>query len=116
MPAGCWGQWRRTQRYAAIPRNRRRCADGSDRSNWPVSMVATATGESRAAVANGAGWQVGKDRVQRNLGVARGLKVPQKQRPPKEVVAETMGSVRTAAAGACEITCGATTSLERDDA
>ena len=41
------GQWRRTQRYAAIHEDRRRGADAKRSLPWPVNTVATATGGSR---------------------------------------------------------------------
>ena len=52
------------------------------------------------ALLQGAGWQVGKDRVQR-IWRREGLKVPQKQRAARAVVAERW-LVRAAAAGAGE--------------
>ena len=71
------GQWRRTQRYAAI--------QGIDKDALTEAMVALASEYGRygyrriTALLQGAGWQVGKDRVQR-IWRREGLKVPQKQR------------------------------------
>src|SRR6202023_1663971 len=71
------GQWRRTQRYAAIPR--------IDEDALTEAIVALASEYGRygyrriTALLQSAGWQVGKDRVQR-IWRREGLKVPQKQR------------------------------------
>ncbi|MGA8766687.1 MAG: IS3 family transposase [Candidatus Acidiferrales bacterium] len=71
------GQWRRTQRYAAIPR--------IDEDALTEAIIALASEYGRygyrriTALLQGAGWQVGKDRVQR-IWRREGLKVPQKQR------------------------------------
>src|SRR5258708_1756480 len=48
-------------------------------SLWPASMAATAIVGSRRCCSN-AGWQVGKDRVER-IWRREGLKVPKKQKP-----------------------------------
>ena len=72
------GQWRRTQRYAAIQR--------IDEDALTEAIVALASeygryGYRRITVElRKAGWQVGKDRVQR-IWRREGLKVPQKQKP-----------------------------------
>ena len=72
------GQWRGTQRYAPILRS---AEDGLTRA-----IIALATRYGRygyrriTALLQGAGWQVGKDRVQR-IWRREGLRVPQKQRP-----------------------------------
>jgi transposase InsO family protein len=72
------GQWRRTQRYAAIQR--------IDEDALTEAIVALASeygryGYRRITVElHKAGWQVGKDRVQR-IWRREGLKVPQKQKP-----------------------------------
>ena len=68
------GQWRGTQRYEPIQR--------SDEDALTRAMIALATqyggyGYRRiTALLQGAGWQVGKDRVQR-IWRQEGLKVPQ---------------------------------------
>lgn len=72
------GQWRRTQRYAAIQR--------IDEEALTEAIVALASEYGRygyrriTALLQRAGWHVGKDRVQR-IWRREGLKVPQKQRP-----------------------------------
>ena len=72
------GQWRRTQRYAAIQR--------IDEDALTEAIIALASEYGRygyrriTALLQRAGWQVGKDRVQR-IWRREGLKVPQKQRP-----------------------------------
>ena len=72
------GQWRRTQRYAAIQR--------IDEDALTEAIVALASEYGRygyrriTALLQRDGWQVGKDRVQR-IWRREGLKVPQKQRP-----------------------------------
>ena len=92
------GQWRRTQRYAAIPK--------IDEEALTEAIVALASEYGRygyrriTALLQSAGWQVGKDRVQR-IWRREGLKVPQKQRPRRQVVAERW-IVRTAATRAGE--------------
>jgi hypothetical protein len=76
------GQWRRTQRYAAIQR--------IDEEALTEAIVAVASEYGRygyrriTALLQGAGWQVGKDRVQR-IWHREGLKVPQKQRPRRRL-------------------------------
>jgi len=66
------GQWRRTQRYAAIQR--------IDEETLTEAIVALASEYGRfgyrriAALLQGDGWQVGKDRVQR-IWRREGLKV-----------------------------------------
>src|SRR5208282_5508098 len=76
------GQWRRTQRYAAIPR--------IDEDALTEAIVALASEYGRygyrriTALLQSAGWQVGKDRVQR-IWRREGLKVPQKQRPRRRL-------------------------------
>ncbi len=72
------GQWRGKQRYAPILR--------SDEDALTRAIIALATkygcyGYRRITVLlRGAGWEVGKDRVER-IWKREGLKVPQKQRP-----------------------------------
>ena len=72
------GQWRGTQRYEPNP--------VLDEDALTRAIVALATQYGRygyrriAALLRGAGWPVGKDRVQR-IWRREGLKVPQKQRP-----------------------------------
>jgi putative transposase len=72
------GQWRRTQRYAAIQR--------IDEEALTEAIVALVSEYGRygyrriTALLQRAGWHVGKDRVQR-IWRREGLKVPQKQRP-----------------------------------
>ena len=72
------GQWRRTQRYAAIHR--------VDEEALTRAIVALASEYGRygyrriTALLQRDGWHVGKDRVQR-IWRREGLKVPQKQRP-----------------------------------
>ena len=72
------GQWRGTQRYEPIQR--------SDEDALTRAMIALATQYGRygyrriTALLQGAGWRVGKDRVQQ-IWRREGLKVPQKQRP-----------------------------------
>jgi putative transposase len=76
------GQWRRTQRYAAIPR--------IDEEALTEAIVALASEYGRygyrriTALLQSAGWQVGKDRVQ-GIWRREGLKVPQKQRPRRRL-------------------------------
>src|SRR6266446_10806210 len=71
------GQWRRTQRYAAIPR--------IDEDALTEAIVALASEYGRygyrriTALLQRAGWQVGKDRVER-IWRREGLKVPKKQK------------------------------------
>ena len=77
MPAGCWGQWRGTQRYGPMHR--------LDEDELTRAIIALAANYGRygyrriTALLRRAGWQVGKDRVQR-IWRREGLKVPQKQR------------------------------------
>jgi putative transposase len=72
------GQWRGTQRYEPILR--------ADEDALTRAVLALATRYGRygyrriTALLQRAGWQVGKDRVQR-IWRREGLKVPQKQRP-----------------------------------
>ena len=72
------GQWRGTQRYSPIQR--------SDEDALTRAIIALASEYGRygyrriTALLQGAGWQVGKDRVQR-IWRREGLRVPQKQRP-----------------------------------
>ena len=76
----CWllGQWRGTPRYAPLLR--------SDEDGLTRAIITLATQYGRygyrriTALLQGAGWQVGKDRVQR-IGRREGLKVPPRQRP-----------------------------------
>ncbi|MGB7498044.1 MAG: IS3 family transposase [Candidatus Acidiferrum sp.] len=76
------GQWRRTQRYAAIHR--------IDEEALTEAIVALASEYGRygyrriTALLKRDGWHVGKDRVQR-IWRREGLKVPQKQRPRKRL-------------------------------
>src|ERR1019366_9062465 len=76
------GQWRRTQRYAAIPR--------IDEEALTEAIVALASEYGRygyrriTALLQRDGWHVGKDRVQR-IWHREGLKVPQKQRPRRRL-------------------------------
>jgi putative transposase len=76
------GQWRRTQRYAAIRR--------IDEDALSEAIVALASEYGRygyrriTALLQDAGWQVGRDRVQR-IWRREGLKVPQKQRPRRRL-------------------------------
>ena len=71
------GQWRGTQRYRPIQR--------SDEDALTRAIIALASEYGRygyrriTALLQGAGWQVGKDRVQR-IWRREGLRVPQKQR------------------------------------
>ena len=72
------GQWRGTQRYIVTQRN--------DEDELTRAIVQLASEYGRygyrriAALLRDAGWDVGKDRVQR-IWRREGLKVPQKQRP-----------------------------------
>jgi putative transposase len=76
------GQWRRTQRYAAIQR--------IDEEALAEAVIALASEYGRygyrriTALLQRDGWQVGKDRVQR-IWRREGLKVPQKQRPRRRL-------------------------------
>jgi putative transposase len=76
------GQWRRTQRAAAIPR--------IDEEGQTEAIVALASEYGRygyrgiTALLQSAGGHVGKDRVQR-IGRREGLKGPQKQRPRRRL-------------------------------
>ena len=76
------GQWRRTQRYAAIQRI------DEDALTRDVITLASEYGRYGyrriTALLQGAGWHVGKDRVQR-IWRREGLKVPQKQRPRRRL-------------------------------
>jgi transposase InsO family protein len=71
-------QWRGTQRYQPTVR--------SDEDALTEAIIAMASEYGRygnrkiTALLQEAGWQVGKDRVQR-IWRREGLKVPQKQRP-----------------------------------
>src|SRR5512146_270548 len=71
-------QWRGTQRYAPIQRN------DEDVLTRAILILATKYGRYGyrriTALLRRAGWQVGKDRVQR-IWRREGLKVPAKQRP-----------------------------------
>ena len=72
------GQWRGTQRYEPNPR--------LDEEELTRAVIALATRYGRygyrriTALLRGAGWEVGKDRVQQ-IWRREGLKVPQKQKP-----------------------------------
>ena len=72
------GQWRGTQRYAAVFRR--------DEDALTRAIIALATKYERygyrrsTALLRSAGWAVGKDRVQR-IWRREGLKVPQRQKP-----------------------------------
>ena len=76
------GQWRRTQRYAAIQR--------VDEEALTEAIIALASEYGRygyrrvTALLQRDGWQVGKDRVQR-IWRREGLQVPQKQRPRRRL-------------------------------
>ncbi|MGH9707684.1 MAG: IS3 family transposase [Candidatus Acidiferrales bacterium] len=76
------GQWRRTQRYAAIQR--------IDEDALTQDIIALASEYGRygyrriTALLQRAGWHVGRDRVQR-IWRREGLKVPQKQRPRRRL-------------------------------
>ncbi|MGH7744453.1 MAG: IS3 family transposase [Candidatus Dormibacteria bacterium] len=76
------GQWRRTQRYAAIQRI------DEDALTRDVITLASEYGRYGyrriTALLQEAGWHVGKDRVQR-IWRREGLKVPQKQRPRRRL-------------------------------
>ena len=72
------GQWRRTQRYAAIQR-----IDEDELTGTIIALTSEygRYGYRRITVElRKAGWQVGKDRVQR-IWRREGLRVPQKQKP-----------------------------------
>ena len=72
------GQWRGTQRYSVIQRNDE---DGLTRAIVQLASEYGRYGYRRiAALLRQAGWEVGKDRVQR-IWRREGLKVPQKQMP-----------------------------------
>ena len=87
LPAA--GQWRRTQRYAAIPR--------IDEDALTETIVALASEYGRygyrriTALVQRAGWRVGKDRVQR-IWRREGLKVPQETKAARSVVELNDGS------------------------
>ncbi len=72
------GQWRGTQRYGPIQRTNEDALTGA------IITLASEYGRYGyrriTALLRSAGWQVGKDRVQR-IWRREGLKVPQKQRP-----------------------------------
>jgi transposase InsO family protein len=72
------GQWRGTQRYLATQRN------DEDALTQAIIQLASQYGRYGyrriTALLREAGWEVGKDRVQR-IWRREGLKVPQKQRP-----------------------------------
>jgi putative transposase len=76
------GQWRRTQRYAAIPR--------IDEEALTEAVIALASEYGRygyrriTALLQRDGWHVGRDGVQR-IWRREGLKVPQKQRPRRRL-------------------------------
>jgi putative transposase len=76
------GQWRRTQRYAAIQRI------DEDALTRDIITLASAYGRYGyrriTALLQDTGWHVGKDRVQR-IWRREGLKVPQKQRPRRRL-------------------------------
>jgi len=76
------GQWRRTQRYAAIQRI------DEDALTRDVITLASEYGRYGyrriTALLQDAGWHVGKDRVQR-IWRREGLKVPRKQRPRRRL-------------------------------
>ena len=84
-------QWRGTQRYAPLQRN--------DEDELTRAIVALATKYGRygyrriTALLRSAGWQVGKDRVQR-IWRREGLKVPAKQRPRGRLWLEDGSCVR----------------------
>jgi putative transposase len=84
-------QWRGTQRYAPIQRN--------DEDVLTRAIVTLATKYGRygyrriTALLRSGGWQVGKDRVQRNWR-REGLKVPAKQRPRGRLWLEDGSCVR----------------------
>ena len=72
------GQWRGTQRY---PVNQREDEDELTRAILQLASEYGRYGYRRiTALLRDAGWEVGKDRVQR-IWRREGLKVPQKQRP-----------------------------------
>src|ERR1022692_4096393 len=72
------GQWRGTQRYLVTQRNDE---DALTRAIIQLANQYGRYGYRRiAALLRSAGWDVGKDRVQR-IWRREGLKVPQKQRP-----------------------------------
>ena len=77
------GQWRRTQRYAAIQR-----IDEDALTEAIIAPLASEYGRYGyrriTALLQRDGWQVGKDRVQR-IWRREGLKVPQKQRPRRRL-------------------------------
>jgi putative transposase len=72
------GQWRGTQRYRVMQR------EEEDELTRAILQLASAYGRYGyrriTALLREAGWEVGKDRVQR-IWRREGLKVPQKQRP-----------------------------------
>jgi putative transposase len=71
------GQWRGTQRYRVVPR---REEDALTRAILQLASAYGRYGYRRiTALLRQAGWEVGKDRVQR-IWRREGLKVPQKQR------------------------------------
>ena len=80
----CWllGQWRGTQRYEPVHR--------LDEDELTQAIIALAANYGRygyrriTALLRRAGWQVGKDRVQR-IWRREGLKVPQKHRPRRRL-------------------------------
>ena len=79
------GQWRGTQRYEPMHR--------LDEDELTQAIIALAANYGRygyrriTALLRRAGWQVGKDRVQR-IWRREGLKVPQKTQAAKTTVAE----------------------------
>ena len=76
------GQWRGTQRYELIQR--------PDEDELTGAVIALAEQYGRygyrriTALLQSAGWQVGKDRVQR-IWRREGLKVPQRQKPRRRL-------------------------------
>ena len=76
------GQWRGTQRYEPM--------DRPDEDELTQAIIALAANYGRygyrriTALLRRAGWQVGKDRVQR-IWRREGLKVPQKHRPRRRL-------------------------------
>ena len=80
----CWllGQWRGTQRYEPVHR--------LDEDELTQAIIALAANYGRygyrriTALLRRAGWEVGKDRVQR-IWRREGLKVPQKHRPRRRL-------------------------------
>jgi putative transposase len=89
------GQWRGTQRYITIPRDEE---DGLTRAIVEMASQYGRYGYRRiTAVLQRAGWNVGRDRVQR-IWRREGLKVPAKQKPRGRLWLND--GVRAASAGA----------------